>query len=146
MSFRGRITIFALLLASVPAWRGLQPARAAVVGPSTRRLGVTTLSTAEAYEASTCGASDQPDCPLQSWMKANAVTALRASNFAGLERAFARLETMSPPGYDRWPEISRSGRAAAAAANLDGCRQACQSCHDAFREKYRDERRPAALP
>ena len=101
---------------------------------------------AESATIVACGGSDQPDCPLQSGMKGNSARAMKAGDHAQLEKAFRRIDQMAPPGYTDWSTIARDGLKAAESSDLDGCRRACKSCHDAYKAKYRGERRGAAIP
>lgn len=96
--------------------------------------------------AATCGARGN-DCPLQGWMKANATPAMSTSDRRGLERAFERIATLDPNAreYPRWREIANAGSRASRSNDLEGARLACKECHDAYRERYRAERRAAPL-
>ena len=102
------------------------------------------VSSAPAPSA-TCGGAGLPDCPLQSWMKANAMSALTASDFARMEVAFDRIAELGPPEYTDWRADAKAGRDAARAGDLEGCRNACKSCHDAYRAPYRQTRRTRPL-
>ena len=92
-----------------------------------------------------CGAAGQPDCPMQSWMKSNLGGAIANSDFARLEKAFARLAKLTPAGYAIWEAAAKGGARAAAARDLEGCRKACRQCHDEHRARYRAELRDKPL-
>lgn len=84
--------------------------------------------------------------PLKTWMRANAAPAMTAGDAKALSRAFQRIESFSPPGYPDWPSLARAGAAAARDGNLERCRAACKTCHDAHAGRYRRELRSASLP
>jgi hypothetical protein len=92
-------------------------------------------------DAGACGAEPWPDCPLQSWMKGNASTALAASDLPRLESAFKRMAAFAPAGYEQWRRIATEGANAARRGSLDECRHACKDCHDSLRVRYRAEMR-----
>jgi hypothetical protein len=101
---------------------------------------------AAASVAGPCGVAGQPDCPLQGWMKATMTPAISAGDLVRLERDFKRIADFAPPDYGRWKAISGAGADAAAHGDIEGARQACKSCHDEFRARYRRELRARALP
>jgi hypothetical protein len=94
---------------------------------------------------SSCGASGLPDCPLQGWMKANALRAMSAGDLPRLETAFDRIASFEVSGYPEWKSIAASGKRAAVEGDLEGARRACKQCHDAYRAKYREARRAQPL-
>jgi hypothetical protein len=96
-------------------------------------------------EETQCGASKQRDCPLQAWMKANALAALNAGDQERLGYAFRRMTTFGPPEYPAWNDIAERGANAAAARDLEGVRAACKECHDHYRGAYRRDLRPRVI-
>ncbi len=84
-------------------------------------------------------------CPLQAWMRGNAAPAMAAGDAARLERMFTRLSGLGPPELGRWSELAQRGAEAARQNDLDGCRAACMSCHEAYGSRYRATDRARAL-
>jgi len=93
-----------------------------------------------------CGSSGQPACPLQAFMKANALVALEARRFDRLGEVLGRVAEMAPPDYPRWRDIALAGAKAAADENLESVRRSCKGCHDAYRAAYRRDHRADVIP
>jgi hypothetical protein len=93
-----------------------------------------------------CGTKPHPDCPLQSWMKANFPQAVSTSNYAALEAGFTKVATLGLPTTPNWASIAKDGAAAAHASNLPGVKAACTSCHDQYRARYRADGRWRLVP
>jgi hypothetical protein len=91
--------------------------------------------------AATCGPVGLPDCPLQGWMKANALRALSTGDLPRLEKAFDRIATFDASEYPNWGSIAADGKHAAADGDLEAARRACKQCHDEYRSAYRETRR-----
>jgi len=140
----------------------LAPLLAAVAGVAAAALGCAgrddesreaTSSSLRASSTSpgTCGAQGH-ECPLHAWMKSNASPPMTSADFPRLARSFDRIAALAPggtstaPGFEEWKDMARAGATAAAAHDLEGARSACKWCHDAYRGKYRAERRAAPLP
>jgi len=62
-----------------------------------------------------------------------------AGNMKATSQLLGMIRSMGPDEYDRWAAIAEKGRAAAAAGDASGARAACRSCHDAYREQYRNK-------
>lgn len=88
-----------------------------------------------------CGATGQPDCPLQNWMKATLQTYQKANNYDKLARSFDDLAKHAPASYERWADLASEGAAAARKQDVAAVRAACKTCHDEHRARYRRERR-----
>jgi len=95
--------------------------------------------------AAPCGATGQPDCPTQFWMKSTLQAYLRTGNFDRLEDSLQTLAAHAPDGYPRWQEIAAAGATAAAVADDAGVRKSCKDCHDSHRAAFRSQRRGIAL-
>jgi hypothetical protein len=103
------------------------------------------VTPAAAAAPTSCGGAGLPDCPLQSWMKSTLRPEMQSARFEPLALAFDKLAT-SPSFPDQgWKAIARKGALAARARDLDGVREACRSCHDGYRPRYRAERRNQPL-
>jgi hypothetical protein len=72
-------------------------------------------------------------------MKDNTAPAMAASDFDALAAAFDKIVTFAPPGYANWGSIAKDGAKAARAASSDGVKAACRSCHEQYKQKYKDE-------
>ena len=92
-----------------------------------------------------CGDKGLPDCPLQSWMKANLQSQLNAGDTVRLARALDDLSTRAPAGFDKW--AASASKAAEAARNKDipALKAECKACHDRDRTRFRAERRKIPL-
>lgn len=93
-----------------------------------------------------CGDKGRPDCPLESWMKANLQSQLRAGDFIRLEQALAVLAAIQHLPYADWPVIAADGARAAAREDQAGVRKACKTCHDQYRKPFRRDMPGASLP
>jgi hypothetical protein len=96
-------------------------------------------------KAATCGQSGLPDCPLQTWMKANLQAYLKSRDTNRLARALDELAEHEPPGFSGWAATARKAADAARAGELDQVRVECRTCHDNLRSRYRSERRSVPL-
>jgi hypothetical protein len=95
----------------------------------------------EAEKASSTTAADAGRSQsLKLWMSANANPAVKYQNFEKLGYVFKTVPSFSPndPQFSTWASIAESGAAAAAKRDIEGVRQACQSCHSAHRRPYRN--------
>jgi len=92
-----------------------------------------------------CGATGQPDCPTQIWMKSTLQAYLRTGNFERLEGSLQTLAAHAPDGYAGWQEMAAAGATAAAVADEAGVRKSCKECHDSHRAAFRQQHRSIAL-
>lgn len=127
----GLFCIGALTLGCNEAASETGAARAALPAPKT------------ASALAACGGKGLPDCPLQQWMKATLQTYQREQNFDRMALAFEQLEKNAPEGYAEWASMAVAGMKAARARDEASVRQACKSCHDDHRSRYRKEMRSA---
>jgi hypothetical protein len=101
--------------------------------------------TSTAPAGAPCGRTGQPDCPLQAWMKANMGRQAMDGNLEAIERGFRILAGTPLSGYPDWASLAQTGAAAAQHGDLDAAKAACKRCHEAYRDRYRAERRSAPL-
>ena len=92
-----------------------------------------------------CGKSGLPDCPLQSWMKANLQAYLKAGDTARLAAALDTLAQHEPTGFSGWSDSARRAAQATRAGDLAQVRVECKRCHDELRPRFRAELRPTRL-
>ena len=103
--------------------------------------GTARASLPAARAVAACGGKGQPDCPLQQWMKATLQTYQRERAFDRMASAFDQLAAKAPDGYAKWADVAEAGAKASRAHDEAGVRQACKTCHDDHRQRYRQERR-----
>jgi len=101
---------------------------------------------ASAGEPGPCGEKGQPDCPLQSFMKHEMKPALKGSEFDKLAAALEKVSKVPPQGYDDWTKIALSGVEAAKKQDAKAAKKACESCHDKYEDKFKEEHRTEKLP
>jgi hypothetical protein len=95
--------------------------------------------------AGSCGKTGQPDCPLQSWMKATVQAYLKAGDAERLAAALETLAEHEPNGYAGWHDSARRGAQAARSGDLLAAKAECKRCHDDHRSRFRAERRAIRL-
>ncbi|HEY6726310.1 MAG TPA: hypothetical protein VI197_19875 [Polyangiaceae bacterium] len=93
-----------------------------------------------------CGEKGQPDCPLQGFMKREVKPALKRSEFEKLAAALEKVSKVPPQGYDEWAKIAMSGVDAAKKQDAAAAKEACESCHDKYEDKFKEEHRTEQLP
>ena len=91
-----------------------------------------------------CGSKENP-CPMQKWMKANMAPAAANGDAAALAKALEYVASHAPPGLDKWTSIATEGAAAAKKNDIDGAKKSCKTCHDAYKNKYKEEMRDRAF-
>ena len=84
-----------------------------------------------------CGAKGQKPCPMQGWMKTVMANASSSGEGDKLAKAMEYCAQHTPPGFDEWASISKTGAAKAKAGDVDGAKAACKQCHDLYKEKYK---------
>jgi len=92
-----------------------------------------------------CGDKGLPDCPLQSWMKANLQSQLNAGDTERLARALDQLAKRAPAGFDDWSASATKAAEAARRHDIPAIKAECKSCHDRDRSRFRAELRKTAL-
>ncbi|MBX3189236.1 MAG: hypothetical protein KF819_19590 [Labilithrix sp.] len=88
-----------------------------------------------------CGTKPLPDCPLQAWMKANTNPPIAANDLPALATALDKTVGFAPPGYANWASIAKDGAKAARAGDMTAAKASCRTCHDQYKQKYKDEHR-----
>ncbi len=72
-------------------------------------------------------------------MKSNANPPVMANDAEGLANVLDKIAAMSPPGFANWASISKDGAKAARDGDISAAKAACRSCHEQYKQKYRDE-------
>jgi hypothetical protein len=88
-----------------------------------------------------CGTKPLPDCPLQAWMKTNTNPPVLAGDLPALAAALEKTVAFAPPGYTNWVSIAKDGAAAAKGGDLTAAKASCRTCHDQYKQKYKNEMR-----
>jgi hypothetical protein len=92
-----------------------------------------------------CGDKGLPDCPLQSWMKANLQARLNAGDLRRLAPALDELASRAPAGFAGWKASATRAAEAARRNDVAAVKAECKSCHDQDRSRYRAELRNTHL-
>jgi len=101
--------------------------------------GATTAASAS-NGAGECGTKPLPDCPLQGWMKTNANPPVMAGDTAALAPVLEKIVAFAPgAGYPNWASIAKDGAAAAKSGDLTAAKASCRTCHDQYKQKYKNE-------
>lgn len=79
-------------------------------------------------------------------MKKNTNPAMMSKDWAALVTALDTIATFGPAGYTNWVSIAKDGANAARAADENGVKAACRSCHEQYKAKYRAELRTRPIP
>jgi hypothetical protein len=113
-------------------------------------LGAVTLCFAPevaSADGATCGATGQPPCPLQKWMRANLGAASTNGDAAGLATGLTKTAALNPdPSWTDWVKISNDGAAAAGKGDIAGAKASCNSCHQKYKADYKAKYRMKAVP
>jgi len=99
--------------------------------------------------AATTTTSSAESFPMQTWMKANASTAISAHDNARIQEVFGRIIEIGPTNdsdFSNWKSMASTGADAAKRNDLEGVRAACKGCHDAYRAPYKAKLRTRSLP
>ena len=91
----------------------------------------------KAEVAGPCGDKGLPDCPLQSWMKANLQSQLNAGDTVRLARALDQLATRAPAGFADWSASASKAAEAARKKDIAAVKAECKACHDRDRTRFR---------
>ena len=98
-------------------------------------------------DGATCGATGQPPCPLQKWMRVNLGAASTNGDAAALGIGLTKTVALNPdPTWTDWVEISNDGAAAAAKGDIAGAKASCNSCHKKYKADYKAKYRTKPLP
>jgi hypothetical protein len=83
-----------------------------------------------------CGDKGQKPCPMQGWMKSVMGSAVASGDGERLAKALNAVAAKPVAGFGNWSAIASAGAAKAAAGDIDGAKQSCKQCHDAYKHKY----------
>ncbi len=101
---------------------------------------------AASADGGTCGGKENP-CPLQKWMKVNIGTPMAAGDLAAVSVALEKAASMSPdPAWGEWAASSKAGAAAAKKGDLAATKASCKSCHEKYKDAYKEKFRARLLP
>ena len=63
--------------------------------------------------------------------------AMTTQSAPALEKAFAYLAELEPPGFPQWAGLAQLGKEAALRGDYPAVKRICTACHDRFRARYR---------
>jgi len=113
---------------------------------------VASAPTLASADDASCGSKENP-CPLQKWMRQNMAPAMSSGDMAALATAFEKAGKLAPDpkwnGSDpkqHWDAMSRVGIAAAKANDAAAVKAACKSCHEVYKDKYKQQFRTKPVP
>lgn len=78
-------------------------------------------------------------------MKREVKAALKAGEFDKLAAALEQVSKVPPQGYDEWTKFALSGVAAAKKKDAAAAKETCESCHDKYEDKFKEEHRTEKL-
>jgi hypothetical protein len=117
------------------------PATGDTTAASTAATAAPSGSAAAGAKTYDCGAKGQKPCPMQGWMKSVMGSASSSGDKDKLASAFAYVAGKPPPGMGNWTSIARDGEAKAKAGDIDGAKKTCETCHKAYKAKYKADMR-----
>ena len=124
-----------------PATSAVASASAAPTHAASGTAAPAAASGSAAAAAPECGKKPLPDCPLQGWMKKNMNPPMAAQDLPALAAALEQAAKLGPPGYGNWASIANDGAKAAKAGDLAAAKASCRTCHDQYKQKYKDQHR-----
>ena len=97
-------------------------------------------------DAPACGGKTNP-CPLQKWMQDNIGSKMADGNLKDVATGLDKAATFTPdPSWADWATFAKAGADAARKGDTPGTKAACKSCHDKFKQQYKDKFRSRAVP
>lgn len=84
-----------------------------------------------------CGKKGQKPCPMQGWMKTVMQTAMNSGDAAKITKALEYIAAKPPPGMPNWVKITKDGIEKAKKGDIDGAKESCKVCHDAYKSEYK---------
>lgn len=79
-------------------------------------------------------------------MKREVKAALKAGEFEKLAAALEQVSKVPPQGYDEWAKFALAGVEAAKKKDQKAAKESCESCHDKYEDKFKEEHRTEKLP
>lgn len=74
-------------------------------------------------------------------MRENMQPPMNKPDLPALATALDKAAAFAPAGYTNWASISKDGAAAARSGDMTAAKASCRSCHDQYKQKYKDEMR-----
>jgi hypothetical protein len=103
------------------------------------------LAPSVAVADNACGSKENP-CPLQKWMRTNVAPANASGDMPALAAALEKAANLAPdPSWNgkdakaSWDAIAKAGAAAARANDAVGVKASCKTCHDVWKDKYKQQ-------
>ncbi|HEY4119585.1 MAG TPA: hypothetical protein VGM56_17070 [Byssovorax sp.] len=131
---------------AIGVWAGVALGVLVAIGAGAGTAGAAPEDGATELKDFACGTKEKP-CPLQGWMKTVMAAASGGGDGAKLSAALDTVSKKPPPGgYDNWAKIAKDGSDKAKKGDIDGAKESCKACHDAYKDKYKDEIRDRPWP
>jgi hypothetical protein len=70
-------------------------------------------------------------------MKTTMASAMSGDDPKRVADALSYVAAHSPPGFPEWKAMSEAGAQKAKAGDLEGAKESCKKCHDAYKAKYK---------
>lgn len=91
-----------------------------------------------------CGSKENP-CPLQKWMRANMGPAMASKDLPALAKALEKSASLSPDASWEWASMAKAGAEAAKKGDFAGAKASCKTCHDKYKDAYKEKFRAKAV-
>ena len=66
---------------------------------------------------------------------------MNKGDLPGLATSLDKSAAFAPAGYTNWASIAKDGAAAARSGDMTAAKASCRTCHDQYKQKYKDEMR-----
>jgi hypothetical protein len=103
-------------------------------------------SPASVDQGATCGQPGLPPCPLQSFMRNQVAAPLARGDMKAISGSLRKVATIAPPAWASWSATALEGAGAADRGDRAALRAACNTCHQTWREEYKQRYRERPLP
>lgn len=91
----------------------------------------------EAIAEVQCDGTAKP-CPLQKWMRNKVGTPMASGDLAAVARGMEKVKTFGGPEMKDWTRMAQKTIDDLKANKTDDVKADCKSCHDAYKEAYKN--------
>jgi hypothetical protein len=99
-------------------------------------VGAAALPSAAIAEGK-CDGKAKP-CPLQLWMRNNVGTPMASGELATIAKSMEKAVNLGGPDMKDWAKLAKKTSEDAKANKTDDVKADCKSCHDAYKEAYKN--------
>ncbi len=99
-------------------------------------VGAAVLPSAAIAEGK-CDGKAKP-CPLQQWMRDNAGTPMASGDFVAAAKGIEKVKTFGGSGMKDWTKFAQKTVDDLKANKSDDVKADCKTCHDAYKEAYKN--------